>query len=223
MMSRRPIREAPRAPQEEGGSAAPRPRRFPFLLYRRLARMYRAPALLTALLALALYYLPLAVEVNYPWPPERDPWLLVLAGAVLGVWLIPEIGSRLSGVEPRPEALIFHSPWFSLRVSYRRIRATRPTTFGEVFPRIPYRHRRWVEPFYEHPVLVIETDGYPLPARWIRWFLGPYVCTPQGTGFVCLVPDWMTLSRLIDAYRERHRKGGDPGAAPARAPGMGKY
>lgn len=170
-----------------------------------------------------MYYLPLAVEVNYPWPPERDPWLLVLAGAVIGVWLIPEIGSRLSGAEPRPEALIFHSPWFSLRVSYRRIRATRPTTFGEVFPRIPYRHRRWVEPFYEHTVLVIETDGYPLPARWIRWFLGPYMCTPQGTGFVCLVPDWMALSRLIDAYRERHRKGGDPGAAPTRAPGMGKY
>lgn len=201
----------------------PRPRRFPFLLYRRLARMYRVPALLTALLALALYYLPMAVEVNYPWPPERDPWLLVLAGAVLGVWWIPEIGSRLSGVEPRPEALIFHSPLFSLRVSYRRIRATRPTTFGEVFPRIPYRHRRWVEPFYEHTVLVIETDGYPLPARWIRWFLGPYVCTPQGTGFVCLVPDWMALSRLIDTYRERHRKGGNPGAAPTRAPGMGKY
>lgn len=55
MMSRRPIQGALRAPQEEGGPAAPRPRGFPFLLYCRLARMYRAPALLTALLALVLY------------------------------------------------------------------------------------------------------------------------------------------------------------------------
>jgi len=92
--------------------------------------MYRGPAWWIALLALGLYYLPLIAEVNYPWPPEQDALLLILAGAALGVWLVPEIGSRLSGVEPRPEALIFRAPFFALRVSYRRIRATRPTRFS---------------------------------------------------------------------------------------------
>lgn len=204
-MSLRGLRETLRPSPEGRRGSLPRPRRFPFLLYQRLARMYRGPALFTAALALALYYLPLFVEVQYPWPPEQDALWLVLAGAVLGVWLIPEIGSRLSGVEPRPEALVFRSPFFALRVSYRRIRVTRPTVFSEVFPRIPHAHRRWVEPFYDHAVLVIETAGYPLPARWIRWLLGPYVCLPQGTGFVCLVSDWMALSRMIDVYRESAR------------------
>jgi len=206
-MSLRGLRETLRPPSEGRRGERLRPRRFPFLLYQRLARMYRGPAWLTALLALGMYFLPLWVPVEYPWPPEQDFLLLVLAGAVLGVWLIPEVGSRLSGVEPRPEALIFRSPFFALRVSYRRIRGTRPTAFSEVFPRIPAAHRRWVEPFYDHTVLVIETAGYPLPARWIRWLLGPYVCLPRGTGFVCLVPDWMALSRMIDAYRAGARSG----------------
>lgn len=209
-MSLRGLRETLQPPSERRRREAIRPRRFPFLLYQRLARMYRGPAWLTAIAALALYYLPLFVEVQYPWPPEQDILLLALAGAVLGVWLIPEIGSRLSGVEPRPEALVFRAPFFALRVSYRRIRATRPTAFSEIFPRVPYRHRRWVEPFYEHTVLVVETAGYPLPARWIRWLLGPYVCLPRGTGFVCLVSDWMALSRMIDHYRESAR-GSPPG------------
>ncbi|MCS6963927.1 hypothetical protein [Thermoflexus sp.] len=208
-MSLRGVREAIRPPLEGRRSGEIRPRRFPFLLYRRLARMYRGPALLTALLALGLYYLPLFRPVEYPWPPEQDFLLLIMVGAVLGVWLIPEIGSRLSGVEPRPEALVFRAPFFALRISYRRIRNTRPTVFSELFPQIPRRHRRWVEPFYDHAVLVIETAGYPLPARWIRWLLGPYVCLPQGTGFVCLVSDWMALSRAIDYYREAVR-----GASP---------
>ncbi|HXF69802.1 MAG TPA: hypothetical protein VNK89_08340 [Thermoflexus sp.] len=205
-MSLRGLRETIRPPTEGRRPGTLRPRRFPFLLYQRLARMYRGPALLTVLLALGLYYLPLFVEVEYPWPPDQDPMLLILAGAVLGIWWIPEIGSRLSGVEPRPEALIFRSPFFALRVSYRRIRNTRPTVFSELFPHIPRHHQRWVEPFYDHTVLVIETDGYPLPARWIRWLLGPYVPLPHGHGFVCLVPDWMALSRMIDHYRESARK-----------------
>ncbi|SNB70496.1 hypothetical protein SAMN02746019_00012500 [Thermoflexus hugenholtzii JAD2] len=194
-----------RAVAGESKRSGIRPRRFPFLLYQRLARMYRGPAWWIALLALGLYYLPLIAEVDYPWPPEQDALLLILAGAALGVWLVPEIGSRLSGVEPRPEALIFRAPFFALRVSYRRIRATRPTRFSEIFPRLPFRHRRWVEPFYDHTVLVIETAGYPIPTRWIRWLLGPYLCLPEGTGFVCLVSDWMALSRTIDHYREQHR------------------
>ncbi len=204
-MSLRGMREVIRPSLEGRRPGAIRPRRFPFLLYQRLARMYRGPAVLTALLALGLYELPLFVEVEYPWPPEQDVLLLILAGAVLGVWLVPEIGSRLSGVEPRPEALVFRAPFFALRVSYRRIHQTRPTVFSELFPRIPRHHRRWVEPFYDHTVLVIETAGYPLPARWIRWLLGPYICLPEGTGFVCLVADWMALSRLIDHYREAAR------------------
>jgi len=204
-MSLRGLREAIRPSIEGPGRRKIRPHRFPFLLYQRLARMYRGSALLTALLTLALYYLPLFIPVEYPWPPEQDALLLVLAGAVLGVWLVPEIGSRISGVEPRPEALVFRAPFFALRVSYRRIRNTRPTVFSELFPRIPRRHRRWVEPFYDHTVLVIETTGYPLPPRWIRRLLGPYICLPEGTGFVCLVSDWMALSRMIDHYREAAR------------------
>ncbi|WP_376790208.1 hypothetical protein [Thermoflexus sp.] len=204
-MSLRGLREEIRPSIEGPGRRVIRPRRFPFLLYRRLARMYRGPALCTALLTLALYYLPLFIPVEYPWPPEQDGLLLVMAGAVLAVWLIPEIGSWLSGVEPRPEALVFRAPFFALRVSYRRIRNTRPTVFSELFPRIPRRHRRWLGPFYDHTVLVIETTGYPLPVRWIRWLLGPYICLPEGTGFVCLVSDWMALSRMIDHYREAAR------------------
>ncbi|MCS7251531.1 MAG: hypothetical protein RMK32_01060 [Anaerolineae bacterium] len=205
-MSLRGLRETIRPTLEGPRSRAIRPRRFPFLLYQRLARMYRRPALLTTLLTMGLYSLPMFRPVEYPWPPEQDFLLLILASAVLGIWLIPEIGSRLSGVEPRPEALILRAPFFALRVSYRRIRNTRPTVFRELFPRIPYRHRRWVEPFYNHAVLVIETTGYPLPSSWIRWLFGPYVCLPQGNGFVCLVSDWMALSRLIDYYREAARE-----------------
>jgi hypothetical protein len=40
-----------------------------------------------------------------------------------------------------------------------------------------------------------------LPRWWLRLWLSKYLLTPDGSGFVFVVKDWMGLSQEIDSFR----------------------
>jgi hypothetical protein len=188
--------------------------RFPLLMYRQAIAPYRWPLTLLASLLLILGLLMLAEAVAWP-PASTGVWPLagggLLALASLFVWAAP----GMAVVQPRHDHLRISTPFFRLRISYRRLVATRPVDLVRVFPPadLSKAHRRLLEPFYGATALGIELNGFPLPNWMLQLFLHPLIFAPDQPGLILIVADWMALSSqltsLVDAWRadQRARQG----------------
>jgi hypothetical protein len=170
-------------------------RHHPLLLYARLFGLWRAPALLVALLAGALAW----------WAPEPfhtlevRAALLTLSGVSLLVFVYALLGPRMAFVQCRPNYLLLSTPLLRLAISYNRIRTTRPILFDPAAVR--WSDQRVVDPFRQRTVLGVDLTRYPLKRRWLRFWLMRYLLPEDFTGFLFLVPDWMALSRDIEGKR----------------------
>jgi hypothetical protein len=190
--------------------------RHALLLYQRFwGRLWRATFLFGMLLFI-LWLIGEYLELEL-LGPRAGTWLLLGALASFLVTLIALVARRVSFVQARPDYLRVMTPFFPLRISYRRIVSNRVGSLAQFFPPAETRGaaRRYIEPFYGQSLVVVEMKGTPLPPWAMRMFLSRYMYADLPPRLVFIVADWMRLSTEIDsalsAWRDRqayqrHRK-----------------
>ncbi|RCK74840.1 MAG: hypothetical protein ANABAC_1557 [Anaerolineae bacterium] len=148
------------------------------------------------------------IYVRYAQTPiekAEAPWLLI-SGALLLILSFFFIFLRYAAyVQSRSDHLRFVTPFFQMRISYRRIRSAHPAEINALFPpqHISGSLRSFLEPFYGQTAVVLELNGYPMPKPLLRLFLTPAMFHPQVEGLVLLVPDWIAFSGELDTLRSQ--------------------
>jgi hypothetical protein len=180
--------------------------RFPLLLYRQAIRTPRRAATLLATLLLGLSY-PVSMHmVAWPQPPT-DRWLLAGGLVSLAFALFTTFSPRFAYVQPMRDHLRLSTPIARILVSYRRIESTRPVDVAKAFPRNLLRgsEHRLLAPFAGKTALGVDLYALPVRPFLIRLFFHRLMLSPDKTGFIFIVPDWIELSRQLssrlDAWR----------------------
>lgn len=185
--------------------------RFPLLLYRRAIARHRLKALALTALFLGLWYLIRQGITDWP-PPPADVWALAGSLVTSTYALLTLVAPRFAYVQPRRNHLHLQTPFFRLHVSYRRMLGTRPVDLARAYPprSMGRADRRLVAPFYAHSAVGIELKELPLPRFILRLFLGRYFLTPDQTGLLLIVDQWMTFSQQVavrlDALRQARQE-----------------
>jgi len=188
--------------------AKKRRRRFRLLIYERMWQRWAGPCILIVLASVVLWWvapyipflpssfrifglIPLRILTLVPIPV----FLIILAYAYLA--------RSLAWVQCRSGHLRIQTPIYPLAISYIRIKGVRPQRMAQVFNPAEQKtsQRSWLQPYWGRTVVVVEITNYPLSKTWLRFWFSPYLFTPNATGFVFLVEDWMALSRQIDDSR----------------------
>jgi hypothetical protein len=180
--------------------------RFPLLLYHQAMRPYRRLATLLAILLLGLW-LPVRMQwVTWPQPPA-DRWLLAGGLVSLAFALFATFSPRFAYVQPMGDHLRLSTPIARVVVSYRRVESTRPVDLAKAFPRPLLRggDHRLLAPFARKTALGVDLYALPVRPLLIRLFFHRLMLSPDKTGFIFIVPDWIELSRQLssrlDAWR----------------------
>ncbi len=173
--------------------------RFRLLIYGRMWQRWAWPCILIVLASSVLWWF--APRIWLLYPPFR-PLALVPGLAALLLLAYTYVARRMAWVQCRANHLRIRTPFYSLAVSYSRIKAVRPNTFSQVFDPIREKNARraWLYPYWGQTVLLVELSKYPLSRKWLRLWFDRYLLTPNTAGFVFLVDDWMTLSHQLQDF-----------------------
>lgn len=169
--------------------------RHPLLIYKQLFGTWRNAAFLIFLASAALAYF-------QPPPFNTDDILFtaVIALTIMGglLFIYTLIAPRLAFVQCHSNVLRVNvPPFFSLAISYKRIRTLRPYKF---VPQVPGGQRHLVEPYMGQTAVALELSSYPIAERMLRFWLHPTMFSKDFKGLVLLTADWMKLSHEIDSY-----------------------
>ncbi len=193
--------------------------RFPLLLYARVLLPYRRAAFALAILLLGLWY-PVSLQwVDWPVPPA-DRWLMAGGLVSLGFALFTTFAPRAAYVQPMRDHLRLSTPIVRLAISFRRIESTRPMDIAKAFPRAVLRsgERRLLAPFAGKTALAVDLYALPVRPVLLRLFFHRLMLSPDRTGFLFIVSDWIELSRQLssrlDAWRTTQQ-------SRPRQPGLG--
>jgi hypothetical protein len=180
--------------------------RFPLLLYHRAIRPRRRAATALTILLLGLWY-PVSMRM-IAWPqPPADRWLLAGGLVSLAFALFATFSPRFAYVQPMRDHLRLSTPIARVVVSYRRIESTRPVDVAKAFPRalLQGSDRRLLSPFAGKTALGVDLYALPVRPFLMRLFFHRLMLSPDKTGFIFIVPDWIELSRQLssrlDAWR----------------------
>ena len=56
-------------------------------------------------------------------------------------------------------------------------------------------------PYWGRTAVVVQISKFPVQKNWLRLWFNRYMFSPEVTGFVFLVEDWMAFSRQLDDFR----------------------
>ena len=174
-------------------------KRFRLSLYRQILRRHRFPSFLLALLLCLLGALAWLQWVS--WPEHATArWLLGASLIAALYWLFSIFGPTLAYVQPRPDRLRLHTPFYRLNISYRRIRNTRPVDISQAFPpeTTPRGFQRTIRHFYGMTAIGIDLSSWPLPRWLLSFLLGKMMLTPDRPGLILITRDWMALSNQLE-------------------------
>lgn len=174
----------------------------PLLFYRRaMDRLWLATLFLGLILGIVWLWfwwsdVPLISSGN-------ETWLLAGSVAALAFTVFAFFARRAAYVQPQRDHLRLVTPFLRMNISYRRIRSVHPAGFQQLFPpgKASWAQRSFLEPFYGRTAVVVDLTSYPMSPFLLRFFLAPQMFSPQSTGFVFLVPDWMEFSTELDSFR----------------------
>ena len=177
-------------------------KRHPLLFYRRaMDRLWLATLFLGLILGIVWLWfwwsdVPLISSGN-------ETWLLAGSVAALAFTVFAFFARRAAYVQPQRDHLRLVTPFLRMNISYRRIRSVHPAGFQQLFPpgKASWAQRSFLEPFYGRTAVVVDLTSYPMSPFLLRFFLAPQMFSPQSTGFVFLVPDWMEFSTELDSFR----------------------
>jgi len=177
-------------------------RRYPLVIYKHMLNRWW-PATLTLSLALA----GLAWEVSRTDAGRERPYVVTatwgLAGLAFIVTLFFFIARSLAYVQPRDTYLRLVTPFLRVNISYQRFRGTTTTELRALFPpkSISNWRREIIAPLSSMTAIVINLNGYPIPATVLRWFLSPFFFKDKTPHLVILVKDWLRFSSELDSMR----------------------
>ena len=190
-------------------------KRHPLQLFWYKYRSHNGAYLLTALVIFGFYlfiYLAPAEVVKRMqlWPPEYD-WILLALGTIIGLLFVFRIvASHIPYVQCTERNLRIQTPFYPVVFSYARLKETRPNALFEIFKRdkVSRREARFLEKIAGQTTIVVDMNGYPMSIRWLKFWMSNLMFTPDNSGLVLWVKDWMTLNRELadfkDRWRERH-------------------
>lgn len=176
--------------------------RHTLLLYRRMMDRLWRPALILGLLLGGIWL--------WEWfsgakllQNQSTPILLAGALTSLGFAAFSYLARFMAYVQAHKNHLRIVTPFLRLNISYQRVRNIHPSDFSQLFPpaEAGWAERQFLGPFYGWTAVVVELNQYPLPKPILRIFLAPQFFSKHLTGFVFVVPDWMTLSTELDSKR----------------------
>jgi hypothetical protein len=177
-------------------------KRHRLLLYRRtMDRLWIATLILGILLgAIWLWFWVSEIPIL---DPGNEIWLLAGSAAALGFTIFAFVARQAAYVQPHRDHLRLVTPFLRLSISYRRIRSVHPAAFQQLFPpgKASWSQRSFLDPFYGRTAVVVDLISYPMSPFLLRFFLSPQMFSPQSTGFVFVVPDWMSFSTEMDSFR----------------------
>jgi len=177
-------------------------RRYPLVIYTHMLNRWW-PA--TLMLSLAL--LGVAWGVSFTPEGKAQPYLvdvtMGLAGIVFIFTLFLFIIRKAAYVRPFPTHLRLVTPFLRVNISYKRFRGTMTSEMRALFP--PSSLSGWrrdiIAPLSSMTAIVINLNGYPIPATFLRWFLSPFFFKDKTPHIVILVKDWLRFSAELDSMR----------------------
>ena len=181
--------------------------RHTLLLYRRsMDRLWKIILLLGILLAFAWGWTLWESRTISIFSTDT----LLLAGAIVAFMLALFffLARFRAYVQPYPKYVKMVTPFLRMNISYRRMRSVRPDLVAHIFPKseTSRSQQRSLEPFYGKTAIVMELKGYPLDQTLLKIFLPSVMFSPQFTGLVLIIPDWMQLSTEIESFRGSQRR-----------------
>lgn len=184
-------------------------KRYPFLMYRRMMDRVWGITLLLGLALLGLWWYGSAFTELYRggWV---DTMIMVSWIVALGVSAIAFFGRFLSYVQANVDHFVIRTPFFKLKVSYKRIIEVRSTEFHKLFDaeNFSWAERTYLDPFIGDTAVVINLREYPISPDILKFFFPKFIFSPRDKGFVIMVPDWMAFSLDLDSryssYQQKH-------------------
>ena len=186
-------------------------KKHPLLIYDRIHRQRRLVFLVAALIFAGLYALPYLVDAETAkalWPPAYDNLFLAASVIAFFSFVFKLIAPKLAYVQCTERNVRIQTPFFPLFISYRRIHTTRPNQWGRVFPpeKRTRSQRRLIEPIAGGEVIILDLKGWPAPLGWLKLWIPSVMFSPDGTGLVLWVQDWMALNRELSDFKDRRRE-----------------
>lgn len=180
--------------------AKKRGKRFRLLLYERIWQKWGLLSLLVTLASGMLWLLAPRIQIL---PSSLRILILLPTLASFAIFAYAFMARRMAWVQCRPSHLHIQTPIYPLAVSYARIKVVRPTEFFHVFDPSKEKPARqnWLRPYWGMTAVVMEISKFPIKKNWLRLWFNRYMFSPEVTGFVFLVDDWMTFSRQLDDFR----------------------
>jgi hypothetical protein len=180
--------------------AKKRGKRFRLLMYERMWQKWGVLSLLVTLASGVLWLLSPRIQLL---PSSLRILILLPTLASLAIFAYAFMARRMAWVQCRPNHLHIQTPIYPLAISYARIRVVRPTEFFHVFDPSKEKpaRRNWLRPYWGMTTVVVEISKFPIKKNWLRLWFNRYMFSPEVTGFVFLVDDWMTFSRQLDDFR----------------------
>ncbi|MFL7794639.1 MAG: hypothetical protein AB8I69_21020 [Anaerolineae bacterium] len=180
--------------------AKKRGKRFRLLIYERMWQKWGVISLLVALASGVLWLL--APRIRF-LPSSLRMLILVPALSSSAIFAYVFMARRMAWVQCKPGTLHIQTPIYPLDISYARIKIVRPTEFSHIFDpsKEKQARRNWLRPYWGMTAVVVEISKYPIKKEWLRLWFNRYMFSPEVTGFVLLVDDWMTFSRQLDDFR----------------------
>ena len=175
--------------------------RHPLLLYRRTLDRIWKMALLIGLLLGAVWVLTMVRPATLP--AGSSGFLLLVAAVVALVLSVLVYLARFTAYsQVYTDHFRIVTPLLRLNVSYQRLRTTHPVLLQQLFPmdKAKWAERKFLEPLYGKTAVVVELKGYPMKPALLKLFLPAQMFSPQTTGLVMLVPDWMKFSTELDVF-----------------------
>jgi hypothetical protein len=175
--------------------------RHPFLLYRRtMDRVGEYTLILAIFLGVAGGW-PLLKE-TYIWGYSSNLWLVGTALLSLGISIFAYLTRMASYVQATDSTLNVVTPFIRMKISYRRIQSFHPVLVQQLFPpeHLSWAQRSYLSAFTGKTAILAELRGYPIDPAILHIFWSAQMFSPQSTGFVILVSDWMKLSTELDSF-----------------------
>jgi len=197
-----------------------RKNRYRLLLYDRFIGRHR---ILSFLIFVALLVSWFAVSTQLFTLPFNNISGLFLSGAILffGFWLFTMLGPLLAFTQTQEDHLLLQTPIYRLMIPYHLILNTRPVEIRKIFPpsSLSAGQHNLLKPLFGHTALAVDLQGLPPPNFYLRLFFHRFTFSPEATGLILLVDDWMDLSNQlsnsIDAWRMAHSDHPTQGASDA--------
>ncbi len=179
---------------------APKGIRHPLLLYRRtMDRIGEYTLILGIFLGVAGGW-PLLNE-TFIFRINSNVWLLGLACLSFAISVFAYLTRLASYVQATASTLNVVTPFIRLKISYRRIQSFHPVLFQQIFPSegLSWAGRSYLSAFNGKTALLVELRGFPINPFILRLFWSAQMFSPQSSGLVLLVSDWMKLSTELDS------------------------